>query len=346
MNKGNSHKSNDFTIRDYHNGDEYKLNEMFNEVFFQKRDISHWYWKYRDHPYGSHFISLAISSSGEFAAHYGGYPVKLYFLKPQNPAPEEFPVFHLGDKMTRRQFRSAGFGKSSLLTRTFMHFQDTFVKDEIPFGYGFATHHSLRFGLLFLNYADIEPVPYRKLGLEILNSMKVNRFKLFLSVSRVKEASEIDDKWTEFFYNVAPHYTCLFKRDAVYLRWRYLKRPDRKYLILLVKKSLKITGWSVFYREGNKVIWGDALFNPGDSDSVKSMFYYLRSHPVTAGADFVECWFPKRPGWWDNILQQLGFNTSPEPNNLHFTGPVFNDPNAPGMLRKYCYYTLGDSDLF
>ena len=49
-------------IRSYRSGDEIKINEMFNEVFGQKRDISHWHWKYRDNPNGPSVISLAESA--------------------------------------------------------------------------------------------------------------------------------------------------------------------------------------------------------------------------------------------------------------------------------------------
>lgn len=320
---------------------------MFNEVFSQERDISHWYWKYRDNPYGSHIISLALSQSGILAVHYGGYPVRLYLCSSVDKPPEEFMTYHIGDKMTRREFRSAGFGKNAVLTKTFMHFKEMYAdKQGVPFAYGFTTHHSKRFGILFLNYADIEPVPYRKFDLGMVNNFRVSRLKASLLRLRVEEISEIDNGWTEFFYRGAPDYKYLVKRDTTYLRWRYLQRPDRKYLILLVKKGAKIAGWSVFYREANKIIWGDALFSPGDLNAVKSILSYLCTHQIAKGADFIECWFPPRPEWWDILLQTLGFKMEIEPNNLHLTPPIFTDSGVTEDLKKYFYYTIGDSDLF
>lgn len=336
----------DFIIRTYQQGDEIKINEMFNRVFSQNRDISHWYWKYRNDPQGAHFISLAVHRDGEFAAHYGGYPVLFCRFQPGHTTPDEFMTFHLGDKMTSSRFRGVGFGRNSLLSRTFMNFQNTFVKDIIPFGYGFGTDHSLRFGLLFLNYADIEPVPYRKCAVSNLNSLTVNALKkLFLNIT-VEEVAEIDESWTAFFYRVAPMYAYLAKRDETYLRWRYLERPDRKYLILKVRKGKTMHGWSVFFRENNRILWGDALFTPGAFDCLKAVLCKLREHPISSGAEFIECWFPPRPSWWDNMLCQLGFLQESEPSGLHFTGPVFNDPESPATLRALFYYAMGDSDLF
>lgn len=339
-------KRDNFSIRSYTPGDEDKIVPMFQEIFGVQRSCEHWYWKYRDNPLGSHYISLAVAEDGCPAAHYGGYPVMLYLKTDKGESPREFLTFHLGDKMTRKEFRGVGFGKSSLLARTFYHFRDTFAGGDVPFGYGFGTHHSLRFGLLFLHYADIEPVSYRRIALVDLDSFRVNPLRRALSRKKVQEVRDVDTEWTDFFYRVAPAYQYLVKRDEAYVRWRYLSRPDRRYLILKICKGKDLQGWSVFFREGEKIIWGDALFLPGDSASVKAVLHSLRRHPASLGADYIECWFPQRPLWWDAVLRQIGFVSSPEPNDLHLTGPVFNDPSAPSVLRKYFYYTLGDCDLF
>lgn len=335
-----------FIIRNYLPGDESGINDMFNEVFSQKRDLSHWYWKYRDNPYGSHFISLAVSHNGVFAAHYGGYPVRISSLIHPGMGPEEIMTFHLGDKMTRKQYRGEGFGKSSLLARTFEHFRDTFATNSIPFGYGFGTHHSLKFGMMFLNYSDTEPVVYRRLFQEGMRDLKPSRLRNGLLGLRAETVSDIDRSWTEFFNSVAPGYRYLVTRDEEYLRWRYLRRPDRKYVIVALRRGTDLAGWSVFFRESNKIIWGDAMFREGDIEGVRSLLCYVKSLPLAGGADFIESWFPGKPEWWDVILEKIGFTREDEPLGLRLTGPVFNDPQAPEILREHFYYTLGDSDLF
>lgn len=334
-----------FTIRKYSPGDEDNIIAMFNEVFNQKRDLAHWYWKYRDNPYGSYGISLAVSENGILAAHYAGYPVKIYSTIPADK-PVEINTYQLGDKMTRKEYRSVGFGKSALISRAYSHFKESYMNDTVSFCYGFAAHHSLRFGVTVLQYADIEPVPYRRISLDRLKGSTVSRLKKIFSPIRVTETSSIGTHWSDFFYSVAANYECLVKRDAPYLTWRYIQRPDRKYSIFLVKKRSRLTGWSVFFREGNKVIWGDALFEPGDSESVKALLNHVAFHAVAHGADFIECWFPPRPHWWDSILKGLGFHREIEPNNIHFTLPIYSNSETIEMVRRYFYYTIGDSDLF
>ncbi|RMF99852.1 MAG: hypothetical protein D6726_12295, partial [Nitrospirae bacterium] len=123
------------------------------------------------------------------------------------------------------------------------------------------------------------------------------------------------------------------------------KRPDRKYISLSVLKRSEIRGWSVFYREGDKLVWGDALFQRGDTDSVVEILRYISSHPHTKGVRCIEGWFSERPQWWNGILTKIGFRIEKEPNNLHLTLPIVNDTTLSNTIKHF-YYTKGDSDLF
>lgn len=334
-----------FRIRSYHDGDEHAINAMFNEVFSQNRDMSHWYWKYRDNPHGSYAISIAAGRDGTLVAHFAAFPLKLLYYGARGHEPAEFTIYHAGDKMTRRRFRQVGFGKSSLLAKTFMHFKDTYGPDAL-FTYGFMAHHSLRFGLLILNYTMIEPVPFRTLAWKTAPGSKTISVRKFIKGIAVEAVSDIDETWTELFFRTAPHYGALVRRDAQYLKWRYLQRPDRTYFIVAVRRRSRLAGWSVFYREGDIIIWGDALFEKGDLDCARSALSYVMSHPFSRGAGVIACWFPSRPAWWDSVLKRLGFITGPEPQGLHFCIGIYTDKNAPEMVKEHFYYTMGDSDLF
>lgn len=346
MSEKNNCKENNFIIRSYRNGDEIRINEMFNEVFRQNRDISHWYWKYRDNPNGPSVISLAESAEGTVATHFGAYPLKLCYFPRGYTAPQVSTIYHAGDKMSRRQFRSAGFGKSSLLAKTFHRLNEAPKQPDTAFTFGFMTHHSLRFGLLLLNYQLIEPVPYRRLEWSRLSEIRIPSFRKLIKGIRAERLSGADETWTEFFSGVAPDYACLVKRDAAYITWRYFQRPDREYFVVGVEKRSRLAGWSVFFREGNKIVWGDALYAKGDSDCVRASLMFLRTHPFAEGAEYIECWFPPRPAWWDSILHSLGFKNEKEPDNLCFCIGIIKDSNALERSKNMLYYTKGDSDLF
>jgi len=322
---------------------------MFNEVFHQQRDISAWTWKFRDNPYGSYFISLGIAEDGTLATQFSGYPAVFCIYAGNPEKAEEILTLQLGDKMTRKRFRSVGFGRNSIMNRTYRHFRDFYTKDRMPFCYGFAAGHSLRFGTVVMGYVDIEPVPYRKLSLKEIPlgaPSFIAKLGRLLSSLRVEPVTEVSDEWTTFFHKAAPAYSCLIRKDARYVKWRYFDRPDKKYVVLAVRKGGRLSGWAVFYRQGLKIIWGDALFLRGEAISTRAILDYVRRTEFGAGADSIECWFPPRPDWWHDLLNRMGFQMEAEPNNLHFTAPILNDTSMAELLRTDFYYTIGDSDLF
>lgn len=334
----------DFVIRGYQPGDEYAILEMFNEVFRQNRDIAHWYWKYRDHPWGKYFISLAFASDGTLAAHYGGYPIIITHFT-SLAQPREFMTLQVADKMSRAKFRNAGVRKKGILARTFFHFQEQFCK-SIPFAYGFGANHSLRLGQLFFNYMNLEKVIFRRLELRPKKRLQFSKFYPRIFRINAEETNEPDARWDDFFHHVAPHYNLLVTRNAQYIQWRYIDRPDKNYLILTLRRGASILGWSVFTRNEENIEWVDALFDPNYSDYLHCFFQMLRDHPISNEARFIVCWFPARPKWWDQALDSLGFVKETEPRDLHLTGPLFSDQSYEQILRESFYYTMGDSDLF
>lgn len=332
-------------IRSYREGDEVRINEMFNEVFGQRRDLGSWYWKYRDNPRGRYVVSLAVAGDGMLAAHYGAYPALLCCPGNGDVQGRDLTILQVGDKMTRDRYRSLGFGRSSLLSRTVRHFRDTYTPGTL-FSYGFVTHHSLRFGLLILDYVMIEKVPYGRIQGDRLRALRPGGLADRVRGLEVRQVSTVDESWSRFFDRCAPHYGCLVKRDAPHMKWRYLERPGRSYFLVAVTRRSQLAGWSVFHRRGDRLVWGDALFLPGDHDAVRVLLAFARDHPLSKGIDAVEGWFPARPGWWGSALECVGFTREPEPHDLHLCIANFTDPSAPEIARERFYYTGGDSDLF
>lgn len=333
------------TIRGYHHGDEHKILEMFNEVFHQNRELSHWYWKYRDNPYGSYFISIAETPERILAAHYAGYPVPIVYC--YGSGQYEAFAYHMGDKMTRKKYRALGFGKNSILIQTAEHFYSTFPNEKTSFSYGFVTASSRKLGLLFLKYKTIEPIQYRVL--EISNKKEVLSFVSRVKGLRVLKESSIDSEWDDFFKSVVDDYHFLIKRDTQYLKWRYLLRPDKTYQLFSFRKRGRLVGWSVFEDKGDTLLWGDALFK---RDVMKDLEYFLScvvgmfDNRKIKRIKRIEGWFSKNPQWWDNALRNNGFLDMREPSDIYFTIRNFTDERIPDRLKKLFYYTYGDSDLF
>jgi hypothetical protein len=117
---------------------------------------------------------------------------------------------------------------------------------------------------------------------------------------RLELVSQFGDEFDRFFARVAPAYGFLVRRDAQYLRWRYRECPDPGAFVVAIRKWGRLTGWSVFRVRGTTLAWGDALFDPDDAGAVEILIRHVApSYPVGQ----VEAWFPARPRWFAEALQ-------------------------------------------
>lgn len=334
-------KRDGYFIRPYTPGDEKKILPMFNEVFNVNRTIEHWYWKFRNDPFGAHKISEVFSEDGRLVAHYAGYPVPFYSLL---ESPETFVSYQIGDTMTRPSVRNIGLGKTGLLARVANHFYAKFC-EGIPFIYGFNTGNHKKLGIRYLGYTYISPVTFwvKNLGDNPLKSP--SSLRRFFPGFAVDEVLSVNEEWDVFFRKVRTSYRFLVQRDAAYLRWRYLDCPDKVHRIFSVRKRGRLAGWGVFTCKGKRLIWGDALF---DSSDIEPVGYLLRD--VTKNyfpeAETIEGWFSRRPEWWSRLLEKTGFSIIPEPNDLAPCFVIFGDEKMKDKLEGHLYYTWGDSDLF
>jgi 2-polyprenyl-3-methyl-5-hydroxy-6-metoxy-1,4-benzoquinol methylase len=332
----------DVFVRAYGKGDEQAILPLFRQVFHNPRTTAHWNWKYRDNPYGNFRIATAFTENGDLAAHFSGYPVPFYFGDMKDKV---FIAYQGGDTMTNPEFRSSGLGKTSVLGRTAAYFYSKFCDGVVPFFYGFNTGNIRKFGERFLRFEYIQPIPYHVMevgqGLPVPAGRFVRMIK-GLSADRVFTAGIEFDR---FFDNVCNAYAILVKRDAAYIKWRYLDCPDNLHHVFAVRRRGKLTGWGIFSIRGNTLIWGDALCDPLYARDMNFLLCHVIEKmgvPVTQIAG----WFSPTPEWWNAELTKMGFFVQNEPNNLSPCVILFDPDFSRDLFEKKFYYTMGDSDLF
>jgi SAM-dependent methyltransferase len=333
-------RKDDFLIRPYAKGDEHRILPMFNNIFRVNRTADHWYWKFRDNPYGTHKIAEAYNKDAALVAHYAGYPVPFYSAL---DTPKTFLSFQIGDTMTSPAVRNVGLGKTGLLARTSSYFYAKFCEGVLPFIYGFNTGKIKKLGMRYLGYTYMDPVPYWTRDLVKNPFDPPSIFTRFFSAYSVKEIRYATDDLDDLFRRACRSYRFLVRKDAAYLRWRYLDCPDKVHRIFSVRKRGRLVGWSVFSKKGDKLIWGDALFDIKYPESLVFLLSAL-SCKYFSGVESVEGWFSPYPEWWNDWLKELGFQRVQEPNNLAPTFVVFDKSFE--ELKRHFYYTMGDSDLF
>jgi hypothetical protein len=327
-----------FTSRPFQAGDEEQILALFARAFpHASRAIEHFRWEYQRNPFGNERTSLTFDEAGRLVAQYAGYPVRMV------DDGSDLVAHQIGDIMTDRSVRQVGRGPTSILARTAQHFYDAFCRGKVAFNYGFTTATHRELSVRFLGSDAVEPVSYRVRDLTRNPFRRITRGERWPRGWQLELVDGAGTEFDRFFDRVAPAYRFLVRRDARYLRWRYLECPDVPYFIIAIRKWRRLVGWSVFGVRGSRLAWGDALFDPKVPDAVEVLLrHVVPSYPV----DRIDGWFPRRPGWFDEILQDLQFESRPDPQDLSLMCVPFTLPDATARIRERLYYTYGDSDLF
>jgi len=348
-------------VRAYRDGDETAILDLFARSFpHAPRSLAHFDWKYRDSPFGSRHISLAFDESSpgasvagasvprdaslrgtshrgtealRLAGHYSGYPV------PFRVDGRDVLAHQIGDTMTDPAVRHIGRGPTSILGRTALHFYEHFCEGRVAFNFGFNVANIQKFSLRFLRSDRVEPVTYR-VAAPLPEISRTERWLRGYSLELVRDTNR---EWDELFARVAPAYRFCVRRNAAWVRWRYLQCPDVPYIVVAIRKWRHLAGWIVFRIREDRFTLGDALFDPDFPDAPEVVLRHMvPQHPVTQ----IEGWFPPRPQWFDATLRSLGFETRPELQDLSLMCVPFTWPDVVSRMRRDLYYTWGDGDLF
>jgi hypothetical protein len=323
-----------FVTRAYQPGDETAILDLFARCFQPGRSAEHFRWKYLQNPYGNGHISLTFDSDGKLVAQYCGYPV------PFVVDGRDVLAHQIGDTMTDPAVRHVGRGPTSILARTTFHFYETFCEGKVAFNYGYNTGNIQKFCVRFLRIDRVEPVSFWRREMPVTRVARASRWVRGYQLELVRDPGGEFDR---FFDRVRPAYPFLVRRDARYLRWRYLDCPDPGAFIIAIRKWRRLVGWSVFKIRDERLLWGDALFDPHHRPAIDVLLRHVApSYPVTS----IEGWFWPRPAWVGESLHLAGFVSASEPQDLAVMCAPFVLGDATDRIRKSLYSTMGDSDLF
>jgi Acetyltransferase (GNAT) domain len=294
-----------FIVRVFRAGDEQQILDLFNRCFpHSPRTIEHFRWKYQRNPYGNERISLAFDGDGRLVGHYAGVPLKLTSGE---------TVHHIGDTMTDPSVRHIGRGPTSILASVAQHFYDTFCEGKVAFNFGFNTANIQKLSVRYFRATRVAPVDYRVWPAP----PKIARWQRWARGYQIEIVREPSDD----FDALDPGFR--IRRDARYLRWRYVDCPDAPYLFLALRRWRRLAGWAVLRMLGPRLLWVDGL---GQTDIL------LRQ---AAEGRATECWG----------AANAHFEPRPEPQDLGVMCVPFAMADAPARMAAGFRYAMGNSDL-
>ena len=93
-------------------------------------------------------------------------------------------------------------------------------------------------------------------------------------------------------------------------------------------------------------MWGDALFDRQHPDAVAAVLARALDEPEHRGVARVDGWLSANPAWWARLIEDLGFESRPDPQDLGMIFLPFEEPDPLERFQAALYYTKGDGDLF
>jgi hypothetical protein len=220
-------------------------------------------------------------------------------------------------------------------------------RDGVAFSYGFNTGNIHRFSILFVGAREFEEARECVLRpAQVVGAEGPAARSLRLRGARVERLDLGDARLDGLFERARHAYRYLVRRDSRYLAWRYGVCPDREYRAFAVTLRGELLGWAVFRREGRRLLWGDALFDPSADGAAALLLGEVLTGELGADLEQVDGWFSRHPVWWSTTLTELGFRVEAEPQALGFVFVPGVEADPLPAFRDALYYTRGDSDLF
>lgn len=357
----------DIIIRQYREGDERVINDLFNGIFNEKRPSEEWYWKFRDDPQKSQRMITVAEVNGRIIGQYASLVTLFKYGDRTFPFPQPVDNFVCSD------FRG---GMKGIQKAMFDGQPEAVARIGAPFGLGFPNRDAYVVGKRMLKYKDIGkmPVLFKLLNLYLplkkrmpwlpsgvlraVRSMSAVWFRLLLAASqgprvpgvRVRTVEAFDRRVDALWERTGQRHKIVAVRDFRYLNWRY-KKPGSNYRILLAERSNEVVGYAVFRVKSNAVSMEGHLVDlftdgtPGvDRLLVRKALALLTREQV----DYALCWMLRdKPSF--AALTGLGFSerdSFPPGNIVYFIfDPAAIDETFVTNTENW-FLTMGDSDAF
>jgi hypothetical protein len=240
-----------FTVRELQPADAPAMRKLFAAIFQKNMSQALWEWKYA-RPQSA---ALGIWRGDELVAHYGGMGVNiLYRGSPAN-------AMQICDVMVNPSVRHAVRKQSPFFLATSAFLERYLGYDNSwLLGYGFPSdrHMTLaaRLGLYApvgrmweLNW-DLSSQPRIPLLLrtETVDVRTISRQRAALDKLGEQQRGDLTER-------------IVVSKDAAFVEWRYLRHPQERYELLLVKHRLtgEPIGLCVLKVEPERVLWMEAL---------------------------------------------------------------------------------------
>ena len=349
--------------RKYEKGDEHGILDLFR-IGGIARTIEEWFWEYRDNPYGN-FIWVG-EHGGQIIGHLASLPAQMRI------GDRKATGIQTVDVIVHPKFRHQGMlvemGKASA---------EEARKRGIGLTYGFPnrpTGHQKYGGFVickipslvrFVNIGKtvdflqrryriprvVAPTLLRVFLLIIgmftyLHSRiaDIAKYDVNLANVKIRAVTSFDDRIDDFWKRASKFYDITVIRNRKYLNWRYVRKPNVKYAILLAEKKEKNLGYIVLRCRNEKNLKLGYIVDvlASSADVAQLLFSKAIEHFKKENVDAMICFMLK-----NNVYYKiLRFNNFVPIESTWFVAMVDSSWLSEKFVRDYTswYVTMGDTD--
>ena len=164
----------------------------------------------------------------------------------------------------------------------------------------------------------------------------------------VSAVTSVGEEVTALCESLMPRYRCTTRRDARFLRWRFLDSPASPYRIQVARSTSDGTLRAYAVHRPARLMDNDVgvlvdwFCDPTDHAAAWSLQAAVRDHYVRLGRGNVVFVCPTSAHWF-RAFQGWGFRVRPSPYMM--MALPFASQLEPRFLREHWYYTLADFDI-
>lgn len=198
-------------LKNYQEGDELKILELFELVFKQKLTQEQWLWRFRKNPAGKHLIKL-MWDNDKLIGHYAVSPIVM------SVEGNDVLTAHSLTTMTHPEYGGRGIFKQ--LSLALYDELENNLNCKAIWGYpNNNSHYGFVNSLQWSNIAVLHT-----LGLSA-DAIKGNDSNL-----KIKQITQFDHTHSTYINNkLRAKFSAYVKRDEEYLNWRYVYKPVTLY---------------------------------------------------------------------------------------------------------------------
>lgn len=198
-------------LKNYKEGDEHRIIELFELVFKQKMTLEQWYWRFRQNPAGKHMIKL-MWEGDLLVGHYAVSPVIM------NVEDEDILTAHSLTTMTHPDYGGKGIFKT--LSLALYEELENSIGCKAVWGYPNNNSH---FGFIkSLGWSNIS----------VIHTLGIDSSKIQVSdyPFEIKELDMFTSQHSEYLnLKVRSQFSVFVKRSVEYLNWRFVEKPAVSY---------------------------------------------------------------------------------------------------------------------